>query len=232
MTAMPMVCDISCGSQCHMKMQGFLFKGQEKLPKALKYKLISFFFFFLQLLSNIHGIFHLFSGRVRTFTSTLGTLYCNSAYVYSWPISSRAPFLTRHQMRHPHPFPHKCSMPSLQNIGFRRVLELLHQHRADKWVKEKMRWKRMAFKLQNFLLEASFIVVFLTSLADLHTTKMHSVWNAERPTEKGKEKMGRGTTVYYKSTTKITLKCFVTIKHLWVMHQPLNLMLCWHKHFN
>ena len=131
MTAMPMVCDISCGSQCHMKMQGFLFKGQEKLPKALKYKLISFFFF-LQLLSNIHGIFHLFSGRVRTFTSTLGTLYCNSAYVYSWPISSRAPFLTRHQMRHPHPFPHKCSMPSLQNIGFRRVLELLHQHRADK----------------------------------------------------------------------------------------------------
>lgn len=45
MTAMPMVCDISCGSQCHMKMQGFLFEGQEKLPKALKYKLISFFFF-------------------------------------------------------------------------------------------------------------------------------------------------------------------------------------------
>ena len=52
MTAMPMVCDLSCGSQRHMKMQGFLFKGQEKLPKALKYKLISFFFFFFFIFSQ------------------------------------------------------------------------------------------------------------------------------------------------------------------------------------
>ena len=54
MTAMPMVCDLSCASQRHMKMQGFSFKGQEKLPKALKYKLISFFFFLSSLKHSWH----------------------------------------------------------------------------------------------------------------------------------------------------------------------------------
>ena len=48
----------------------------------------------------------------------------------------------------------------------------------------------MAFKLQNFLLEPSFAVVFLSSLVDLHTTKIRSVWDAEHPTEKGKERNG------------------------------------------
>lgn len=81
--------------------------------------------------------------------------------------------------------------------------------------------------MQKSLLELSFTMVFLVSLADLNTIEIHCVCYLEHPPEKWKEKKKGGeqeTTVHYKST-RITLKYFVTIKHLWVIHQLLDLLL-------
>lgn len=56
---MPMAGYIICGSQYKMKMLGFLFKEQGKVPKSMKYKTL----YLLQFLSNSLSVFYLFAER-------------------------------------------------------------------------------------------------------------------------------------------------------------------------
>lgn len=74
--SMSMAGYIICGSQSKMKMQGFLFKEQAKVSKALKHKIFLFFpflFFLFCSFSQMSWCFLLFAGRAQTFTGTLGS---------------------------------------------------------------------------------------------------------------------------------------------------------------
>lgn len=90
---MPTAGYIICGSQYKMKMLGFLFKEQGKVPKSMKYKTL----YLLQFLSNSLSVFSLFAERRQTFRGITGALCCSSVHVWVWPSSYQGSFLTRHE---------------------------------------------------------------------------------------------------------------------------------------